>query len=114
MELSHIELKDRVYDFVAGTVKNSRPVVVDLYTDWCSACKMMSPGLDLLGEKLMDSVDIVKVNITKADDLVNALQIQSVPTLLFLKPGSTGPVKTVVGAYPPNKVEEDIIKHLLA
>ena len=114
MELTHVELKDRVYDFDAKQVKHTRPVVVDLYTQWCAACKMMSPALDSIQQKLADKIDIVKVDISTADDLANALQIQSVPTLLFLKPGSKEPVKTIVGAVPPAQIEADIQSLLLA
>lgn len=113
MELTDVQFKESVYDYEAAQVKHDKPVVVDLYTDWCVACKSLSPALDRMAQKFEGIVDIVKVNITKADALASALDIQGVPTLLFLQPGRSNPTQTLVGATTPALVEKTIAEYLL-
>jgi thioredoxin len=104
-EISAREFKEMVYDYATSDFIGQRPVVVDLYTQWCSACKVMAPGLKALHEKYIGSVDVIKVDVTEADDLVAAFSVQSVPTLLFFKPGE-GHSKTLVGAHPSTVIEK--------
>jgi len=112
MELSSAQFKESVYDYDAGEIRASRPVVVDLYTDWCSSCKALSPALDRVALKFEGLVDIVKVNITKSDELASAMGIQGVPTLLFLRP-ETIRRETMVGATSSASVEKAIADYLL-
>ena len=107
-EVSVQDFKDNVYDYESSSFLGTRPVVVDLYTQWCSACKTMAPGLAVLYEKYKDDFDVIKVDVTEADDLCSALEIQSVPTLLFFEP-NRGHAKTLVGAYPQNVIEKTLL-----
>jgi len=112
MELSDVQFKERIYDYDAGEIKAERPVLVDLYTDWCVACKSLSPALDKVAKDFEGRVDVVKVNITKSDALASAMDIQGVPTLLFLRP-ETKARQTMVGATTPAIVEKAIAEYLL-
>ena len=112
MELSDVQFKESVYDYDAGEIRASRPVLVDLYTDWCVACKNLSPTLDKVAVKFAGMIDIVKVNITKSDALASAMDIQGVPTLLFLRP-STKSSQTMVGNTSSALVEQAIADYLL-
>ncbi len=112
MELSDVQFKESVYDYDAGEIRASRPVLIDLYTDWCQSCKALSPVLDRVAQKFEGLIDIVKVNITKSDDLTSAMNIQGVPTLLFLRPSTKGR-ETMVGATSPALVEKAIADYLL-
>ncbi len=113
MELTDVQFKESVFDYEDFQVKSNKPVVVDLYTDWCTACKSLSPALDRVAQKFEGIVDVVKVNITRSDALASALDIQSVPTLLFLQPGRKGPTQTLVGTTTPALVEKTIAEYLL-
>lgn len=106
MELTAQEFKDSIFDYDQENFKGTRPTLVDLYTDWCTQCKMLNNPLEQLAKKYADSVDIIKVNITTADGLAAALEIQGVPTLLFFKPGESKPRKMVGGT--PTKIEEGL------
>lgn len=106
MELTDKQFKERIFNYDSNQFLGAKPTIVDLYTDWCVACRALSPSLDRLAEKLQGRVDIMKVNISRADELTSALGIQSVPTLLFFKPGVSGPTQTLVGASA-SKIEEE-------
>ncbi len=57
--------------------------LVDFYAEWCGPCKMMSPVL----ENLEDKIDIIKVDIDKFENLTLKYRIMSVPTLIFFVDG---------------------------
>lgn len=96
MELTVSEFKTSIFDYDTEEFKNSKPVMVDLFTDWCPTCKVLNKPLDILANKYK-TMDIIKVNITEADALASALDIRGVPTFLFFKPGNNKPIKTLVG-----------------
>lgn len=111
MELSDTQFKADVYDYDTGELRLERPAVVELFTDWCNVCKIFSPALDSLAQKFKDKVDVMKVNITRSDALTQALDIQGVPTFLFLKPDTK--THTIIGATSVNAVEKAITEYLL-
>lgn len=61
-------------------------VIKDFYSTWCSPCKRISPILDKLKEEFPD-ISIEKYDIEKNEDLVKALKIKGVPTVIIEKDG---------------------------
>lgn len=80
-------------------------VLVDFYAEWCGPCKMMTPVL----ESMNDKIKIVKVDIDKFESLANKYRIMSVPTMMFFKDGKKE--KEIVGFHSEDELEE-IIKSL--
>jgi len=65
----------------------SVPIVKDFYADWCGPCKMQSPILDALKEKLGDKVEIQKIDVDTNGSLAGEYGIRVVPTLIIEKDG---------------------------
>jgi len=66
--------------------KGHTPCMVDFYADWCRPCMQLKPVTEKLAAKYKGQLIIYKVNVDKAQDVCQALNISSIPTLLFLKP----------------------------
>lgn len=63
------------------------PVLVDVFAEWCTPCKMMSEILKQVKEKQGEALRIIKVNIDKNPQLAQHYIINSVPTLMIFKEG---------------------------
>lgn len=67
--------------------KKSAVAVVDFFATWCGPCKMLSPVLEEISEKLAGKVDFYKVDVDEAPQLAGQYQVNSVPCLVLLKNG---------------------------
>lgn len=65
----------------------TKPVLYDFFATWCSPCKIQSPIIDSLAEKIGGKVEIKKVDVDQFTDLANKYQISVVPTLIIEKDG---------------------------
>jgi thioredoxin len=60
-------------------------VVLDIYTDWCQPCKMLSPVLHSLKDD--GTIQLVQVNLDEKEELATKHHITAVPTMIFFKDG---------------------------
>jgi thiol:disulfide interchange protein DsbD len=74
-------------------VRESKPVFIDFYADWCAPCKELDKHTYSAPEVALRSKEfiMVKVDLTSEEDpetkkLRQQFQIKGVPTLLFLTP----------------------------
>ena len=66
---------------------NEKAVLVDFFATWCGPCKMLSPVLEGVAEKMKDKVTIVKVDVDRRPDLAAKVGVMSVPTMIMFKNG---------------------------
>lgn len=86
-------------DDLESIIKNGN-YLVDFYAEWCGPCKMLTPVL----EEVSNKINIVKVDIDKFPKLTENYRIMSVPTLIFFKDGKK--IKEVVGF----QTEEELLE----
>jgi thioredoxin 1 len=84
-------------------INAKRPVIVDFWATWCNPCRMVAPELEKIANKYADSIDVVKMDVDANPSVSQALQIMSLPTVAFFRPGQQP--MAVVGAMPAEQFE---------
>ncbi len=72
-------------------------VVIDLYADWCSPCRVLAPIVEEL-EGQYKSITFAKLDVDESPVTAQEFGVMSIPTVLILKDGKE--VKRIVGLYP--------------
>ena len=68
-------------------IDSPKPTLIDFFAEWCGPCKMMSPILDQLKEKVGDRLRILKVDVDKNPKIAALYNVRGVPTLVLMKGG---------------------------
>lgn len=89
---------------------NEKAVLVDFFATWCGPCKMLSPVLEDVAEKMKDKVTIVKVDVDRSPDLAAKFGVMSVPTMIMFKNGRQ--VDAFSGYMPEANLMANIEKNL--
>lgn len=89
---------------------NEKAVLVDFFATWCGPCKMLSPVLESVAEKMKDKVTIVKVDVDRSPDLAAKFGVMSVPTMIMFKNGRQ--VDAFSGYMPEANLMANIKKKL--
>lgn len=64
-------------------VEGETPVLIDFYADWCAPCRMMAPVLDKFKTEMGEKVNVIKINVDHNQGIAQALNIRSIPLVLF-------------------------------
>ena len=99
MEITDDNLKKEVFE-------SEIPVLVDIYSDSCAPCKMLSKILAELSSEYKDSVKICWANMMENSTLISKFSVSSVPTILFFKDGKM--VDKKVGLRTKELIIDDI------
>lgn len=77
-------------NFEELVLKSKTPVFVDFYTNWCGDCKRITPLLDVIAQKRVDSLILAKVDCEADPELKEQWAIMAYPTLYIFKDGKHG------------------------
>jgi thioredoxin 1 len=85
-------------NFAELAEKSDKPVVVDLWAEWCGPCRMVGPIVEEMAKEYEGKALIGKVDVDSNPSIASKYGIRNIPTILFLKNGEV--VDKQVGAVP--------------
>ena len=92
-------------NFTAEVLESEQPVLVDFWAPWCGPCRVVAPVLEEIANERQD-LRIVKLNVDENQQTAAQYGVMSIPTMIVFKNGQ--PAKTIVGAYPKRKLEQEL------
>ncbi len=96
-------IKLNLENFAQEVLKSEKPVLVDMYADWCGPCMMMAPEIEAYSEET-DKVKVCKLDVDEATDLALTFGVMSIPTVILFENGQE--VKRFVGAKEKHQIAE--------
>lgn len=85
-------------------INREKPLIIDFYATWCGPCVMLSKELEQVAEALGDKVQILKIDCDKNEGISSALQIQGLPTLVFVGMDPEKPALRTEGLLPAQSI----------
>jgi thioredoxin 1 len=96
-----LEFTDANFDELV--LKSDKPVLVDLWAEWCGPCRVIGPVVEELAKEYEGKAVIGKLNVDNNPEISMKFGVRSIPTLLFFKGGQL--VDRQVGAVPKAALE---------
>ena len=96
--------------FEAEVLKNSGPVLVDFWAEWCGPCRAVGPILEEISNEYGTKLKIVKLNTDEESAIAIKYGITSIPTMNVFVNGEV--VKTIVGAKPKPALLKDLASYI--
>jgi len=90
-------------------ISSKKPVVIDVYADWCGPCKMFAPTFDEV-QKEESQYDFAKLNGDEEESLRDQLKVEAYPTVIFFKDGKE--VGRYEGLLSKEKFQEKLKNYL--
>lgn len=96
-------IKVNLENFATEVLKSEKPVLLDMYADWCGPCMMMAPEIEAYSEET-DKVKVCKLDVDESTDLALTFGVMSIPTVILFDKGQE--VKRFVGAKEKHQIAE--------
>ncbi len=82
-------------------LKSDKPVLVDLWAEWCGPCKLIHPIMEEMATEFDGRAIMASVDVEANPGITTKFRIRNIPTVLFFKNGEV--VDKQVGAVPKAK-----------
>jgi len=95
-----IEVTDS--NFEEQVLQSDKPVIVDLWAEWCGPCKMIGPIIDEISQEYEGKAVCTKLDVDSNPQTPAQYKVRNIPTILFFKDGELKDKQ--VGAVPKNTI----------
>jgi thioredoxin 1 len=85
-------------NFEQEVLKSDKPVLLDLWAEWCGPCRMVGPIVEELAEDYDGKAICGKLDVDSNPNTSVEYGVRNIPTLLFFKDGKL--VDKQVGLVP--------------
>lgn len=89
--------------FSDAVEKDTGPILVDFWAEWCMPCRALAPVIDELATEFKGKVRFAKVNVDECKDIPGKFGIRGIPTLILFHEGKK--VNELVGNQPKDKIK---------
>ncbi|MEI6747656.1 MAG: thioredoxin [Bacteroidales bacterium] len=103
-----LQLTDANFDEVV--LKADKPVLVDLWAEWCGPCRMVGPIIEEIAKEYEGKAVVGKLDVDSNPAVTSKFGIRNIPTILFFKGGEI--VDKQVGAVPKSVIAAKLEKLL--
>ena len=90
-------------NFQEVVLDSELPVLVDFWAPWCGPCRMVTPVIESMAEKMNRDIKFVKLNTDQNVKTAQDHGIMGIPTLLVFKGGQEA--DRIVGFRPQEELE---------
>ena len=99
--------KHSYYELISSSVK---PVVVQVWAEWCGPCQYFKPIIDSIAEEYGDDLEVARLNIDAEMDIARELNVMDIPTVVVFNNGRQD--KVIIGAHERDKMVSLLDKYL--
>ncbi|VAX10500.1 Thioredoxin [hydrothermal vent metagenome] len=101
-----IDFDDKVIE-----ASRQRPVLLDLWADWCSPCIVIAPILKQVIEKFEGRIALAKVEVDEGENmkLAGRYKVRGFPTIILFQDGEAK--AHFSGAHPASYIENFIYQN---
>ena len=97
-----VQVTDADFEQIVIQGSKDRPVVLDLWAEWCGPCKTLGPILEKVARERDGAFLLAKLDVDANPVVAGALGVQSIPTVVAFRDGE--PMTGFVGSYPEDEV----------
>jgi len=85
-------------NFAELAEKSDKPVIIDLWAEWCGPCRMVGPIVEEISKEYEGKAFEGKLDVDSNPITTGKFSVRNIPTILFMKNGEI--VDKQVGAVP--------------
>ena len=100
-----IEIRDEE-SFNSDVLNSEKPVLVDVWAEWCGPCKQLAPTVEAVAAEKSESLKVCKMDVDSNREIAAKYGIRSIPSLIIFKNGE--PAGVEVGALTKQQLEDFI------
>ena len=103
-----VTLNDSNFD--SDVIRNSQPVLVDFWAEWCGPCRALAPTIDALATDYAGKMSVGKLNVDENPEVTMRYMVRGIPTVMLFKGGKV--VDQIVGHADKSVFKQMVDRHM--